>query len=205
MKKSLDIVLGSASPRRKEILENLGVEFRIVVSDAEEDVSPALAPDEFVMATAEKKCKAVLRELKAKNELRANTLVIACDTVVVYEGFIIGKPKDEAHAVLTLGMLSDSWHSVFSGLAVYYKDRIVTRTARTDVKFRELSEKEIMAYVESGEPMGKAGSYAIQMKGASFVERIEGDYNNVVGLPVASLLSLLRSEFSLELLDVAKF
>ena len=108
---------------------------------------------------------------------------------------MIGKPLDEAHAILTLGILSDSRHSVYSGLAVYYKGRIVTRAARTDVKFRELSERELMAYVESGEPMGKAGSYAIQMKGASFVERIEGEFNNVVGLPLVTLLSLLREEF----------
>ena len=133
--------------------------------------------------------------MQEKGELRNETLVIACDTVVVYEGMVIGKPLDEAHAILTLGILSDSRHSVYSGLAVYYKGRIVTRAARTDVKFRELSEREIMAYVESGEPMGKAGSYAIQMKGASFVERIEGEFNNVVGLPLVTLLSLLREEF----------
>ncbi len=203
--KTLDIVLASASPRRKEILETLGVPFRIIVSDAEENVSPALAPDEFVMKTAMEKCEAVKLSLITDGTLSENTLIIACDTVVVYEGFIIGKPKDEAHAILTLGMLSDSWHAVFSGLAVYYRGRTALRAARTDVKFREVSEAEIHAYVESGEPMGKAGSYAIQMKGAAFVERIEGEFNNVVGLPVATLLSLLREEFGITLLDVAKY
>ena len=135
------------------------------------------------------------------------SLVIACDTVVVYEGMVIGKPLDEAHAILTLGILSDSWHSVYSGLAVYYKGKTVKRAARTDVKFRELSEREIMAYAESGEPMGKAGSYAIQMKGSSFVERIEGEFNNVVGLPLVTLLALLREELGIasdELLDFRK-
>ena len=101
------------------------------------------------------------------------------------------------HAALTLGLLSDSWHSVYSGLAVYYKGKTVCRTARTDVKFRELSEEEIAAYVDSGEPNGKAGSYAIQMKGAAFVERIEGEFNNVVGLPLVTLLALLREEFGI--------
>ena len=109
----------------------------------------------------------------------------------------IGKPESDMHAALTLGLLSDSWHSVYSGLAVYYKGKTVCRTARTDVKFRELSEEEIAAYVDSGEPNGKAGSYAIQMKGAAFVERIEGEFNNVVGLPLVTLLALLREEFGI--------
>ncbi len=203
--KKLDIVLASASPRRKEILESLGVPFRIVVSDAEENASPTLSPERFVKETARQKCEAVLDLLRGEGTLSDNTLVIACDTVVVYGGYIIGKPKDEAHAILTLGMLSDSWHAVYSGLAVYDKGRIVTRAARTDVKFRELSEEEIARYVESGEPMGKAGSYAIQMKGAAFVDRIEGDYYNIVGLPVAELLALLRQELGITLLDVAKY
>lgn len=203
--KKLDIVLASASPRRKEILETLGASFRIVVSDAEENASLELAPQDYVMATAKEKCENVLEKLRADGSLRDNTLVIACDTVVVYGGFIIGKPQDEAHAILTLGMLSDSWHSVYSGLAIYYKGRISCRASRTDVKFRDVSEEEIKAYVESGEPMGKAGSYAIQMKGGAFVERIEGEFNNVVGLPVAEMLSLLREEFGLCLLDVATY
>ena len=194
-KKRLEVILASSSPRRREILETVGVDFRVVTAEADESVPAGLAPDGVVCAIAERKCKAVLEALQEKGELRNETLVIACDTVVVYEGMVIGKPLDEAHAILTLGILSDSRHSVYSGLAVYYKGRIVTRAARTDVKFRELSEREIMAYVESGEPMGKAGSYAIQMKGASFVERIEGEFNNVVGLPLVTLLSLLREEF----------
>ncbi len=201
--KKLDIVLASASPRRKEILETLGAAFRIVVSDAEEQTSLELEPDRFVMETAMEKCRNVKAMLSANGTFADNTLILACDTVVVFQNFIIGKPKDEAHAILTLGMLSDSWHSVYSGLAVYYKGRMAFRAAKTDVKFRELSEREIHAYVESGEPMGKAGSYAIQMKGAAFVERIEGEFNNVVGLPVAALLSLLREEFGIELLDIA--
>jgi septum formation protein len=203
--KKLDIVLASASPRRKEILETLGVPFRIVVSEAEENTPPELTPPDYVMTTAKEKCEDVLNKLRASGSLRENTLVIACDTVVVYGGFIIGKPQDEAHAILTLGMLSDSWHSVYSGLAIYYKGRISCRAARTDVKFRDVSEEEIKAYVETGEPMGKAGSYAIQMRGGAFVERIEGEFNNVVGLPVAEMLSLLREEFGFSLLDVAKY
>jgi septum formation protein len=204
-KKISDIILASSSPRRKEILETVGVPFRVVTSEADESVPDALAPDGVVCEIAGRKCEAVLERLKREGGLQDKTLVIACDTVVVYEGMVIGKPLDEAHAILTLGILSDSWHSVYSGLAVYYKGRTVTRAARTDVKFRELSEREIMAYAQSGEPMGKAGSYAIQMKGASFVERIEGEFNNVVGLPLVTLLALLREEFGIASDDFMNF
>ena len=204
-KKISDIILASSSPRRKEILETVGVPFRVVTSEADESVPDALAPDGVVCEIAGRKCEAVLERLKREGGLQDKTLLIACDTVVVYEGMVIGKPLDEAHAILTLGILSDSWHSVYSGLAVYYKGRTVTRAARTDVKFRELSEREIMAYAQSGEPMGKAGSYAIQMKGASFVERIEGEFNNVVGLPLVTLLALLREEFGIAPDDFMNF
>lgn len=204
-KKISDIILASSSPRRKEILETVGVSFRVVTSEADESVPEVLAPDGVVCEIAGRKCEAVLERLKREGGLQDKTLVIACDTVVVYEGMVIGKPLDEAHAILTLGILSDSWHSVYSGLAVYYKGRTVTRAARTDVKFRELSEREIMAYAQSGEPMGKAGSYAIQMKGASFVERIEGEFNNVVGLPLVTLLALLREEFGIASDDFMNF
>ena len=204
-KKISDIILASSSPRRKEILETVGVPFRVVTSEADESVPDALAPDGVVCEIAGRKCEAVLERLRREGGLQDKTLVIACDTVVVYEGMVIGKPLDEAHAILTLGILSDSWHSVYSGLAVYYKGRTVTRAARTDVKFRELSEREIMAYARSGEPMGKAGSYAIQMKGASFVERIEGEFNNVVGLPLVTLLALVREEFGIASDDFMNF
>ena len=204
-KKISDIILASSSPRRKEILETVGVSFRVVTSEADESVPEGLSPDKVVCEIAGRKCEAVLERLKSEDRLHGEILVIACDTVVVYEGMVIGKPLDEAHAILTLGILSDSWHSVYSGLAVYYKGRTVTRSARTDVKFRELSEREIMAYAESGEPMGKAGSYAIQMKGASFVERIEGEFNNVVGLPLVTLLALLREEFGIAPDDFMNF
>jgi len=203
-KKKIEMILASSSPRRKEILESVGADFRIVTSEADESVEDTLPHDEAVCKIAKRKCEAVLEKLKKENELHERTLILACDTVVVYAGMRIGKPESDMHAALTLGLLSDSWHSVYSGLAVYYKGKTVCRAARTDVKFRELSEAEIAAYVASGEPRGKAGSYAIQMKGAAFTERIEGEFNNVVGLPLVTLLALLREEFGIvptEILD----
>ena len=204
-KKKIDIVLASSSPRRKEILESVGMDFRIVTFDTDETLEGMMTPETAVCTLADRKCTDVMEKLRSENSLANDTLIIACDTVVVYEGMIIGKPLDEAHAILTLGLLSDSRHSVYSGISVYYKGKFASRAARTDVKFRELSEKEIKAYVESGEPMGKAGSYAIQMRGASFVERIEGEFNNVVGLPVSALLALLHEEFSVEPMDILHY
>lgn len=204
-KKKLETVLASSSPRRKEILESVGVDFRIVTSETDESVDEALPHDQAVCEIAKRKCDAVLEKLRAEKEMRDGTLVIACDTVVVYAGMRIGKPESDMHAALTLGLLSDSWHSVYSGLAVYYRGKTVCRAARTDVKFRELSEAEIAAYVASGEPKGKAGSYAIQMKGSAFVERIEGEFNNVVGLPLVTLLALLREDFGIMPMDFLGF
>lgn len=204
-KKKIEMILASSSPRRKEILESVGADFRIVTSDADEAVDEALPHAQAVCEIAKRKCDAVLEELKEKDELHEKTLVLACDTVVVYAGMRIGKPESDMHASLTLGLLSDSWHSVYSGLAVYYKGKTVCRAARTDVKFRELSEDEIAAYVASGEPRGKAGSYAIQLKGSAFVERIEGEFNNVVGLPLVTLLALLREEFGILPTDILGF
>ena len=203
--KITDIVLASSSPRRREILTMLGIPFRVVVSGADEVISGAASPEEYVLQAAKRKNEAVLERLKEEASITPDTLIIACDTVVVYNGIVIGKPPDEPHAILTLGMLSDSWHSVLSGLSVYYRGRTVGTAAMTEVKFRALSEQAILAYGESGEPMGKAGSYAIQQKGASFAERIEGDFYNVVGLPIAALLELLRSEFGIASLDIMNF
>lgn len=203
--KITDIVLASSSPRRREIMEMLGIRFRVVESGADEKISGAVSPEDYVLQAAEQKNAAVRNRLTEEGSLAKDTLIVACDTMVVAGGVMLGKPPDESHAILTLGMLSDSWHSVLSGLSVYFRGRTAGVTARTDVKFRELSESEILAYVESGEPMGKAGSYAIQQKGASFVERIEGDFYNVVGFPVAALLALLRTEFGINTLDFINF
>lgn len=203
--KLTDIVLASSSPRRREILAKLGIPFRTVTPDADENICDAASPEEYVMQAAFRKNKAAIELLRADDSLSAGTLLVACDTVVVYGGTIIGKPPDAAHAVLTLGMLSDSWHSVYSGLSVYGKGKTCETFARTDVKFRTISEEEILAYVDSGEPMGKAGSYAIQLKGSSFVERIEGEYENVVGFPIATFLSLLQAEFGISPLDILHY
>lgn len=199
------VVLASASPRRKEILEMLGIPFEVVVSDAEEKVETEMPAGEYVSYLAREKCRNAVEKLESRGEDLSRTLVIGCDTVVCYDGMVIGKPPDDVHAMLTLGVLSDSWHSVYSGLALCVGGTTVSDFARTDVKFRELSEREIMKYVASGEPRGKAGSYAIQLRGASFAERIEGDYYNIVGFPVALFTRMLKTHFGTEICDISEW
>ena len=198
------IILASASPRRKEILETLKIPFEVIPSEADESAETEMRPSAYVAELALAKCTDVKKRIEKEGADLSRTLIIGCDTVVCYDGMIIGKPPDDVHAALTLGVLSDSWHSVYSGLAIWCGDRCEARSARTDVKFRELSEREIWRYVESGEPRGKAGSYAIQLVGASFAERIEGDYYNIVGFPVSLFVQMLKG-FGIDICDITEY
>ena len=198
------IILASASPRRKEILETLKIPFEVIPSEADENIETEMRPDVYVAELALAKCTEVKNRLEKRGADLSRTLIIGCDTVVCYDGMIIGKPPDDVHAALTLGVLSDSWHSVYSGLALWYGDKCEARAERTDVKFREISEREIWRYVESGEPRGKAGAYAIQLVGASFAERIEGDYYNIVGFPVSLFTRMLRG-FGIDICDITEY
>lgn len=198
------IVLASSSPRRREILEMLKIPFEVFSSDADETVDAELDAGDFVSLLSKRKGDDVAEKLKNEGKDISKTLIISCDTIVCYDGMIIGKPPDDAHAILTLGILSESWHSVYTGLTLRLGDKVYTDFARTDVKFREISEKEIKAYVETGEPMGKAGSYAIQMLGSCFAERIEGDFYNIVGFPVALFTRMLKVYFGTDIFDIAE-
>ncbi len=198
------IILASSSPRRQEILEMLKIPFETVSSNADEHVDADMTAEECVSVLSRRKGDSVAEELKKRGVDISNTLIISCDTVVSYDGMIIGKPPDETHAFLTLGLLSDSWHSVYSGLTLRLGGEVYTDFDRTDVKFRAISEKEIGLYVSTGECMGKAGSYAIQMLGASFAERIEGDFYNIVGFPVALFTKMLKFHLNTDIFDIAE-
>ena len=199
------IILASSSPRRKEILENLHLPFTIVSPDCDEDVDAALPPEEYVSELAVKKGRAAIEKMKKTKMSTEDALVISCDTVVYFpEGdIIIGKPKDEREAALTLGLLSDSWHSVYSGLCLICGDKEYCQTDLTRVKFRNIEDKQIEEYLATGEPFGKAGSYAAQMLGSAFVERIDGDFFNVVGLPVALLCSMIKVCFHTDVFELS--
>ena len=188
------IILASKSPRRKEILENLGLDFEIIVADADESCD-IKEPCELVMAIAARKGRAVLETLG--DEAEKDVLLIACDTLVYAGGEFLGKPRDNADACRMLKMLSGSVHEVISGLYLYCGGKEVRRAESTRVFFDEMSDADIRKYIESGEPCDKAGAYAIQGKASAYIKGIEGDYFNVVGLPAHLLLKTLKEEFGI--------
>lgn len=171
----MQFVLASGSPRRKELLSYILPSFEVVPSQAEEEVNLSLFPEQMACALAERKCDSVFKANRQKT-------VIGCDTIVVYNGTILGKPKDRADAVATLKMLSGKTHFVITGVCVQNRFKKLVNFEQTEVKFNILSDGFIEEYVNGGSPMDKAGSYGIQDGG--IVKEYFGSFTNVVGLPV---------------------
>ena len=180
----MQLILASQSPRRKELLGLFHIPFVIKVADIDEAMDPSRSPAEEVARVSRAKAEAIARN--------AEDVVIAADTIVVLEEEVLGKPKDEADAVRMLTALSGRDHQVMTGMTVLRGEKALTCTEITDIHFRPLSQKEIEAYVATGEPMDKAGSYGIQGGAALFAEKMHGDYYNVMGLPVCRLWQMLR-------------
>lgn len=180
----MNVILASQSPRRRELLGLLRIPFTVRVADIDEAMDPHGDPASEVARVSALKANAIPRS--------ADDLVIAADTIVVCDGQILGKPRDEADAFRMLQLLSGRAHQVMTGMTVLYRDKAVTHTEITQIHFRPLSEKEIRGYIRTGDPMDKAGSYGIQSGAALFADRLEGDYFNVVGLPVCRLSMILR-------------
>ena len=180
----MNLILASASPRRKELLSLFHIPFVVRVADIDEAMDASRSAAEEVARVSGLKAAAVERE--------DDDIVIAADTIVVCQGRVLGKPRDEEDAKAMLRLLSGRDHQVMTGCTVLRGGRSVTFTEITDLHFRDLSEKEITDYVNSGDPMDKAGSYGIQSGAAIFCERINGDYYNVVGLPVCRLEQVLK-------------
>lgn len=192
------IILGSASPRRRELLAQIGAEFEVRVSNKEE-VYHSNVPEEIVKELALMKAENVAEELAEENPAGAvkSTVVIGADTIVVLDGEILGKPADEADAVRMLSSLQGRRHDVYTGVAVLDYDengekRVYNYPVGTAVYVNEMTEEEIRAYVETKDPLDKAGAYGIQGRFAAHIDRIEGDYYNVVGLPVSRVYRTLR-------------
>ena len=181
----MQLILASASPRRKELLGLFHIPFTIRVADIDETMDANKAPFDEVARVSRLKALAIARE--------PEDLVIAADTIVVCQGKVLGKPKTETEAVEMLSLLSGRDHQVMTGCTVVREDASVTFTEVTDLHFRPLSRKEIENYVASGEPMDKAGAYGIQGGAALFCERMVGDYYNVMGLPVCRLGQVLKT------------
>lgn len=171
-------ILASKSPRRRELLGEIISDFEIITKEVDEDLDEGIHPREGVEILAIRKGKAV------KDELDNDCLVISSDTLVEIGGVPLGKPVDRADAIAMLKKLSGKAHNVHTGVAVHLGDRVMSGVATTAVYFREMTEGEIEEYVDSGDPMDKAGSYGIQSGGGKFVEKIDGDYDTVVGLSV---------------------
>jgi septum formation protein len=179
------LILASGSPRRKEILEQVGISFEVMKSDVEEVITKT-DPAEIVMELSRQKAEDVFGKLDDP------AIVLGADTVVAYDGKILGKPEDEEDAKAMLRMLSGKKHSVFTGVTLVSKKGIESFYEETLVEFYPMNEEEIEAYVLSGEPMDKAGAYGIQGKAAAFIKGIQGDYYNVVGLPIAKVVKKLQ-------------
>ncbi len=193
----MTIVLASASPRRRELLERMGVrEFEIISPDADETLEDGLPPAEQVERLSQLKAQAVAAETDD------DCLIIAADTVVALDGTILGKPVDEEDAFRMLSALSGVRHHVYTGVTVAMGDRVLTRHEVTAVDFRTLESEEVERYIATGECIDKAGAYGIQGYGALLIDGICGDYYNVMGLPVACLAQMLK-QFGVDCLKLA--
>jgi septum formation protein len=185
------LVLASASPRRKELLTQAGYEFQVVPSSVPEERQSDEDPIAFVTRLAAEKAQAIVDRLA--NDSIEDFLVLGADTIVVVAGEILGKPRDAADAARMLRLLSGRTHHVITGVCFVSRQKTEVAAETTSVTMREISEEEIAAYVASGEPMDKAGAYAIQGYAARWIPRIEGCYFNVVGLPLAKVAAMIRS------------
>lgn len=192
------LILGSQSPRRRELLENAGIDFEIITSDDEEVIDDRLDFSDMVKAVAEQKNAAVRRNEKCPEE----AVVLTADTMVVCGDKIMGKPKSAENAFEMLGILSENTHYVLTGYCITDKKsgKTISGTEKTKVKFRKIEDEEIRSYIATGEPFDKAGAYGIQLRGSMFVDSIEGDYFNIVGLPVCKVCKLLKEDFGIRIL-----
>lgn len=187
-----NIILASGSLRRKELLDQMGLVYETIVSDVDEDGLGEMPPAELVQALANLKAKAVAKDAVDREK---DAIVIGADTIVVLDDQILGKPKDSLAAEKMLSLLSGKMHMVYTGVSIVDTKDWAEETfvQSSKVYMKEMSEEEIKAYVGTKEPLDKAGSYGIQGKGGVFIERIEGDYFSVMGLPIAKLYECLKN------------
>lgn len=192
-----DIILASQSPRRQDLLKQVGIDFRVVCSNCDERYSEELTPAQIVTELSSRKADSVFDKVLSADEIADKIAVIAADTIVALDNKILGKPKDRADAFAMLKSLSGREHSVYTGVTIVYatlgKVTAESFVGKTDVSFFDLTDEEIDAYIATWEPMDKAGAYGIQEKGAVLAEGIKGDYYTIVGLPVAKVYRSLKA------------
>jgi septum formation protein len=197
-------ILASSSPRRRKMLGELGISFRIVVPSIPETIRPGEAPADYALRMARAKAEEIRRrEAKESDAENGDAVILAADTIVVREGDILGKPAGPEEAADMLQSLSGASHGVISGLCVLDTENGSIREERTavvatEVEFRAVSPEEILRYIQGGEPLDKAGAYGIQGGGAGMIRRIHGSYTNVVGLPLCEVMEILLSLDAIE-------
>ncbi|HEY3326907.1 MAG TPA: Maf family protein [Novimethylophilus sp.] len=187
---TLKIYLASRSPRRGELLRQIGVAFDVLPSDVDESVHPGEAPEHYVLRLAREKAEACAERIAADG--LPDLPILAADTTVCADGEILGKPERDEDACAMLRRMSDRWHTVHTGIALAHRGRIEVAISSTQVEVAPLSAAEIAAYVASGEPRDKAGGYGIQGLAGAFIRRIEGSFSGVMGLPVYETAQLLK-------------
>lgn len=180
------IILASASPRRQELMKIAGFNFKVCVAQGDEYLDPALHPDDAAMAVAGQKAREVAKKYP-------HDCVVGADTIVVLDDTVLGKPKDEDDAVVMLKLLSGREHTVYTGVCIINGEKETCFAESTKVEFYPLEVEEIHAYVASREPMDKAGAYGIQGLGCVLVKKIEGDYFNIMGFPIAKVVRAIRA------------
>ncbi len=210
VKKNIDIILASKSPRRQELLHQIDISYRCMPSSKEEVITTN-CPAEAVKELSAQKARDIEEQIKSAQQVsnKGSKIIIGADTVVAFEGKILGKPKDEKDAFSMLSMLSGKSHEVYTGVTVIYLSgyenyprKEIVFSECTKVKVAQLSEDDIKNYIATKEPMDKAGAYGIQGKFGKYINGIEGDYNNVVGLPIARLFQEVRDKLGINLTDV---
>lgn len=190
----MSIILASKSPRRQELFGRLGLEFTVRTADVDERMDPNLPPEQEVARVSALKAAKIAEECP-------DDLIVSADTIVVIDGLVLGKPKDEADAARMLRLLSGRTHEVMTGLCVRQGKTVRQTVSRTCVTFRPLTETEILSYIRTGEPMDKAGSYGVQGLGSVLVSHLDGDFFSVMGLPLCELCTMLR-QFGLPILGI---
>lgn len=185
----MKVVLASASPRRRELMEMLGIrDLQIIPARGEEHVNQDQSPHEIVRQLAMNKA------IEVSLRCEGHPVIVAADTIVWHNNEVYGKPENEEHAFQMLKALSGNTHSVFTGIAVLHGDDLDLQSEESKVTFRPMSDEEILRYIATGEPMDKAGAYGAQGKGAIFVEHLDGDFFNVMGLPLCRLAQMLKKQ-----------
>ena len=189
------IILASRSPRRVEILKNAGIPFEVICADADETPVKSVTAAELTMGLASRKLRAVFEKTGDER------LILAADTVVCRNGEVFGKPKDEDDAERMLTLLSDGWHEVYTGIALQKDGKLIIDFDVTHVRMRKMEPAEIKAYIKTKEPMDKAGAYAVQDVGSIFVQRLDGSFHNVMGLPISLVCHRLSSDYGISVLE----